>query len=105
MADLKVQSFPVVVYKDNTLATWAGGCIRYIDCNFSYVKNESISLTVGGNKCVNYQPGDSWPGGAAPEGVDLTATVKIAVKNGFLWINQASYDSLLNACNACCVAR
>lgn len=98
----KVNSIAVTVYADDTLATYPGGCTRYIDCNYTFVKNDNRSLSIGDNNCQIWEVGDSFAVGQTPEGVTAQQTVKIKTAQGFLWIDPASYASLKNACNTCC---
>lgn len=101
--DNLVQSIKIDVYKDMTLAVYPDACVRSIDCNFTKIADENISLTAGGNKCINWQAGDVWPNGT-PEGVTAVQSVKIKTPKGFLWITPESYADLTNACNACCTS-
>jgi|ERR1700761_9634948 len=75
---------------------------KIFDCNFVKIGNEAINVTVGDNNCITYQPGIVWPGGIAPEGVDVSPGVKIKYEGQFFWMTQDSYDELVGACNNDC---
>ena len=99
-----VQSNAVSVLKDETRGAWPDGCTRYIGCDYSVVvASEFVTLLDGGNDCGIIPAGTVFPTAAAPEGVIVYDTVKLNTPEfGLIWITQASYTALKNACNACC---
>lgn len=91
----------VTVYKSNISGFTLGGFAQSIPCGAIVLGPETLSnIEQAENTCSGglISPGDHVPSGFP----NSTATLKIREGANIYWVDQASFDTYLTSCNACC---
>jgi hypothetical protein len=102
--DTNIQSFEVLVMKDNAGSYGGAGCTKRLECGrHQIIGEEVITTTDQHGPCNEYIPaGSSFPKGTVIL-YGIPVTVIKDLKMGLIYVRTASYNTGMDTCNDCCI--